>query len=1161
VDNETEAYAILAEIEKHIDGYIGPNPTTGLIEVKLARDDYTPANEYQATTANIVAINNYAKPEWPQTKNEVKIRFVNREKNYNDDHAVAQDMAGRLITGRPQSITIRFPGLRDADAANRMVARTSRAYFWPLSKFEMEVDRSAYALRPGDIAIVTHPDINATDLPVRVTRVRTGDPVNQTIKLDVVEDIFGDEVGIQAAPPASGWIPATSAPVEITNYDTVFAPRWLMAYNEQAIEPRLMYLVEREAPNTGYNMQYRYRLAAFGGNFELTVDDGPFTSFTKYGTIRGYGSPEVGMPQLRASSNNGTATTAGGGGMYVDGDLASLAGTYNPQDKGDGLLVINPGALNEEFCAMQTAVIDGAGIEITGLFRGIGDSAIFEHLPGEPVWFLDEGVYMQPWVVPGDESIGYQYALQPIAPDGEGTMPAFYPEMNLNNVGYIYPNPPNMIFIDQLSTSISYSLGNIDLAIPNSYTAPTGQGCNFEVWNKENDESVQRNPFLACNSVDDDNNVYPTNYFSDRGPVLNVWVYNLDVTPSPDSGKGNARSDAIFSTQTAVLDDRANQYFLNQSDIANLPVTAPFNARIEFSWENTLSPGVPSQVVAGVDSRSVWFDRQIDFDPAEFTFPVLEATLLLLHFEGTDGQTVVVDYSTYNHPVTLTGGVEIDTTVPEDSTSPEGVYWPPGHLALLPATAFSPVGFCEVADISPRTFTQLNVTDGFMFQCRVRFTSAPTGEIPLITKWRASDNERAFWLGLSGTTLRMKWSVDGTTELVETTGSRTWNLDQWYEITATVSEDYVQFFVDGVFDEAEFHSWGDTPHDSAAPIRIGADGDGNTVLSTTYMDEVRILNFGLYKAPWEKVGTHYRGREWIEPLIVNWENAVDGDRTYTTDDLNRMPVSFPSNALGTVIDDAQSKFGNNSLFCDGVQSTSGDVLNYNGGVWLADTGENQKYQHIWDFGVRDFTVEAFVRFNSLPSTHPDGMCIFSKAYRDATQPWIHFTFEFTTTNTLYFLARLDNQSSGGADITSGNLTTTLSPGMTTGVWYHVAFVRKDGVGSLFFEGVRVQQEFTEFDNFNITNIDNAPFCIGRHYIRNSANRHRVFDGWIDECRITNGTALYDGATYTVPTSSFPTPPTPPGAIPSPKSPQGLSPASPIAVSDFRDPGGWTPEDL
>ena len=1141
VDNETEAYAVLAEIEKHIDGYIGPNPTTGLIEVKLARNDYTPANEYQATTANIRVINNYAKPEWAQTKNEVKIRFVNREKDYSDDHAVAQDMAGRLITGRPQSITIRFPGLRDAAAANRIVARAARGYFWPLAKFEMECDRTAYALRPGDVAIVTHPDINAVELPVRVTRIRTGDPVNQTIKLDVVEDVFADETGIAAAPPASGWVPAAEDPVAITVNTFAQAPKWLLRQYGLEAEKRLLWLVARDNPNNAFNVSYKYRIngGVFGGNFTQDFFDGPFNTFTKYGTIRANSSsPELGLPQLRASSNTGGATTvASGGAMYVDGDLASLIGTYDPTNNGNGLMVINPRAINEEFVAMSSCVADGTGVLVSGLIRGLGDSSIHSHDPGEPVWFIDNGTWLQENVNPDYNQGSMAYAIQPVAPSGEGTLGLLGSEFRFDNDAVRLPNPPTAVIIDQLSTSTWYQLGDIDLSVPNSYTAPSAQGVNFEVWNRKHE---QTQPYLAANSQDDQGSSYSNNSFNDRNPVLNVRVYDLDTTPDPDSGFERARTDAIFDTQSGVLDDRVNQFFLNQSDLSSLVgLTSPFNARFEFSWENTSSPAIDG-VFAGVESRSVWFDRLVSFNPAEGSYALVEQTLLLLHFEGNDATTQVIDYSLYNHPVTLSGGVEIDRDIPDDDFG-SPVLYPEGHL-IHPSTSGSPDNICEVTDVSPRAFAQLNSANGFMIQVRVLFTATPSGEIPLVTKWRTSDNERQFWLGLNNTTLRMKWSNDGTSELIETTGTRTWTLNQWYEITATVTDSYVQFFVDGVFDEAEFHAWSDSPHDSQAPIRIGSDGDGNKVAATTHIDEVRILNLPLYQAPWTKLTKPYVGRERRDALLINWENATDGDKAYTSDDLNRYTVRFPGTAV-TEIDNAQSKFGTNSLRCSGVNSdTSFDTAD---GVSIRETGSTGEFADNFDFARRDFTIECQVRLNVSLASHTGGAIALVTKYNRGPFPFVHWYLSLGKSGTVVFLYRpADN--SGDISVVSP----VVSPLPTTGQWYHVAVCRKDGVVSLFFEGTRVAQNLTDFVNYPMINEHTSNVCLGRLEDNNTSD-HWALNGWLDEVRIINGVAAYDGATYTVPTSALPTEPLPP-ASPTPP---------PSAFTDNRNPSNWNPRNL
>ena len=155
LDTEVDVWAVIAEIEKHIDGFLSENPTNGLFEWILARSDYMSANEFQATTDNIIEVQEWSKPEWVQTKNEIKVQFVDRNLDYNDNFAIMQDLAHRLITNRPQSDTRRFPGCREPAVANAIVTRVSRAFFSQLAKGKLLMDRSAYLLRPGSVVMVT----------------------------------------------------------------------------------------------------------------------------------------------------------------------------------------------------------------------------------------------------------------------------------------------------------------------------------------------------------------------------------------------------------------------------------------------------------------------------------------------------------------------------------------------------------------------------------------------------------------------------------------------------------------------------------------------------------------------------------------------------------------------------------------------------------------------------------------------------------------------------------------------------------------------------------------------------------------------------------------------------------------------------------------------
>ena len=1111
VDSEMEAYEILAEIEKHIDGYIGPNPQTGLMEVTLARADYTPANEFQATEDNIIAINDYAKPEWPQTKNEVKIRFVNREKDYSDDHAVAQDMAGRLIAGRPQSTTLRFPGLRDADAANRIAARTARTYFWPLSKFQLEIDRTGWELRPGSVVVVTHPDIGATDLATRVTKVAVGDPVKQTIVVDVVEDVFADEVGIFAPPQPSGDVPPASAPVAVSNYYKVYAPRWLLNLNNQALEARLLWCVERDSPNTGYQIRYRTRPTPFGGNFNGELVDTSVPVFTAVGTLRSD------LGQLSGpSNNNGTGSVAQGAGFYVDGNLGSLVRAYTPTAY-EGLAIIEPGTLNEEFVAIGDISLDGAGVLCDNVWRAIGNSPMREHAAGSVVAFIDSGAYLQENLLQGDTSYGAQFKVTPIAQGVLGTVPNYDGEMAVDDRAIRKPYPPTAVRFTNLSSTAWYPAGTLEASGPNNLSVPVG-GIPTTIWNRRFDSA---NAVLGANSQTDNNTFWGTNSFSDLSTTLNWFIYNLDTHPSP------VRGNEILSG-TVNSNNRDNTFTIAQADIEALELLAPspINARFEFTFEN----GVDLDgVLTGVESESTFIDRTITYLPALLSYGAVENTVLLVHFEGFDGTTQVIDWGPYNHPVTLVGDAEIDTDIPADTGLQSG------SLVID--------GAGDYATIPDHAAFNFDCDTGFTIQCRVYIKSTPTGEQPLVTKWATTGDQRSWWLGLSGTSIRLKMSTTGANEFIETTGTRTWTVGQWYEITCTVynppssSFTYVWFWVDGVFDEAETLTAITTLYDSTAPVRIGADGEGTTFQAAN-IDEVRILDTASIMAPFTLPQEEYWGREHQNPVLLNWEKGADADTTYVTDDLNHFPLQFPTGA-GAQIDDAQSKFGTKSCYFGGLNVQAFDSSSR---VRIPETEwSTGDYEQWFDFGVRDFTMECWVRLEVLPSTQGTSGLI-TKWKRGGSPNAVgseqfnrqNWQFLFTSTNLLQFSYNINNS------ITT--LNSDALTGLAINTWYHVAVCRKDGVLGLFWDGNRVGQDLTGFDGLWIRNHNAARVTFGG-LDSNSSATSWALKGWLDEIRILNGVAAYDPlqATYTVPTAAFPVDPDP-------------EPAPPITGL----PSSWTP---
>lgn len=147
-----------------------------------------------------------------------------------------------------------------------------------------------------------------------------------------------------------------------------------------------------------------------------------------------------------------------------------------------------------------------------------------------------------------------------------------------------------------------------------------------------------------------------------------------------------------------------------------------------------------------------------------------------------------------------------------------------------------------------------------------------------------------------------------------------------------------------------------------------------------------------------------------------------------------------------------------------------------------------------DFGTNDFTVEAWVYWNSASGVEQLGLFQLSTPGADYS----------TSTFSLAIYA-----ATGGvyALYCGGNFTSSAA--IPTGVWQHVAIARQSGVVRLFADGVKVH----EFSNsFNFTNPGGV---IGGYYSPTYNG-----DVLLDEFRVTKGVARYT-ADFTPPAAAFP----------------------------------------
>lgn len=202
------------------------------------------------------------------------------------------------------------------------------------------------------------------------------------------------------------------------------------------------------------------------------------------------------------------------------------------------------------------------------------------------------------------------------------------------------------------------------------------------------------------------------------------------------------------------------------------------------------------------------------------------------------------------------------------------------------------------------------------------------------------------------------------------------------------------------------------------------------------------------------------------------------DGVAATTDLSSSPktVTFQG---GAVIDNAQAKFSTTSCYFDNV---SGTYLS------LPTATFNP--------GASDFTVECHVMFNDTSTNSLWGNWTTS-GHRIALMQMSTSGFNFYG-------------SFNGATTTL--LATAGTLGLSTGVWYHVAVAVEGTAVRVYVDGVEKASTTSKTSALNSTST--TDFRIGQH----SAD---VFNGWIDNFRVTVGTARYTTA-FTPPTAEYPT---------------------------------------
>lgn len=381
-DSEREVSEILREIERQIDGVVFLDRSTGKWTVTLARGGYDIDAVPQVTDP--IEIRDFTRGAWEDTTNFIQVRFSHRGREYQGTFAPAIDHGNIFIQGGTVKKSILdYPMVKDPSLANSISWRDLRTLSFPLARAKLVVDRSFYAVNPGDVIAWTgeFEGLQFTKLPMRVNRVDLGEIDSNRITLDVVQDVFTFESPAFADPDAGDWEPPSDTLVAIPADESVVfeAPRAFLTRNGDGADDIKVWAGAR---NQG------------DGAVSINLLDNSGTGFTLGGEVFAFFpigelTSDLGKPTGTISISspvNVTATPDNVNDILEDIPEGTATITELGQD------LVNLALIGTEIVAFRSAA-QGAGstVDLSNVYRGLLDTAQQDHPAGTPVYFLGNG--------------------------------------------------------------------------------------------------------------------------------------------------------------------------------------------------------------------------------------------------------------------------------------------------------------------------------------------------------------------------------------------------------------------------------------------------------------------------------------------------------------------------------------------------------------------------------------------------------------------------------------------------------------------------------------------------------------------------------------------------------------------------------------------------
>lgn len=333
---------------------------------------------------------------------------------------------------------------------------------------------------------------------------------------------------------------------------------------------------------------------------------------------------------------------------------------------------------------------------------------------------------------------------------------------------------------------------------------------------------------------------------------------------------------------------------------------------------------------------------------------------------------------------------------------------------------------------------------------------AASGTFPIFANGAASSGSFSLYIYND----KLEGAFYGGTSL---TGATSLTVNAWHHVAIVRSGTTLSLYLNGTRDATTTSSSNNTSSNCV----IARDWTNGSAYSNGYISSLRVVKGTAVYDPSVStltVPTAPLTAVTNTSLLTNFTNGGIIDTSMSND------LETVGNAQ---ISTTQSKFGGASMSFDGT------------GDWLAIPAGDK-----FAFGSGDYTVEAWIYFNSITNT--DLQIIFMSGS--------------TGGNTFYFHADGNQLSVGTASVLVSNQSTTFN----TGTWYHVAACRSGTTLRLFVNGTQIGSNATDSTSW---------ISSGTARVGSNESGGQTVNGYIDDLRVTKGYARYT-SNFTAPVGPF-----------------------------------------